>query len=246
MREVEKIIQYAPMNMREMLRSVAHYNSAYSPDAGHLLRAILFAIVVVDRRFFVDVENEEEPYDDNALPIGKCQTISQPSTVARMLLLAELKEGDDVLEVGAGSGWNATLISFLTYPGCVLSVDRIAALVEKAGGNLAKLRNYLKQKRPQNIERVSKVNFLAENVFSNGKIWKRKYNKIIITAGLTDKSAENKVRKLAKILLKQNGLLICPYVSGPLIIYKKRGNKLEKKETREQYVFVPLLGGVEE
>lgn len=241
MREEEKIIRYVPVRMKEMLRSVANYNS---PHSGKLLRKILYAMSVIDRRFFVGSEDEEYPYGDYALSIGKGQTISQPSTVAKMLLLSKLEEGDNVLEVGAGSGWNAALIGFLVYPGSVLSVERIAALVEKAERNTSKLRNYLKQKRPQDIEKVSKINFLAENAFSK-KVWKKKYDKIIITAGIADKETGNKVKELAKTLLKQNGLLICPYISGPLIIYKKRGNGLERKETKEYYVFVPLLEKVE-
>lgn len=236
----KEIIQYAPERMREMLESVYFYNSNFSKDKE--LEKILFAMSVIDRKFFV----EAGYYDDNALPIGKGQTISQPSTVARMLLLAELKEGDDVLEIGAGSGWNACLTGFLVYPGFVLSVDRISDLVKKAQRNAARLRNHLKQVRPQSVEKINRISFLTENVFLKGKIWKRKYDKIIITAGISDIESEKKVGDLAESLLKKNGILICPYVSGPLIIYKKdEKGRLKREETKEQYVFVPLLEGLE-
>lgn len=240
-KEAEKIIQYAPPKMREMLESVNFYNSSFSSNQ-KLLEKVLFAIIVIDRKFFY--KDEELAYCDDALPIGRGQTISQPSTVARMLLLADLRRGDEVLEVGAGSGWNAALISFLVYPGNVTSIDRIKNLVEKAQENIKELRNYLKQTKPQDVEKVSKINFIVENVFSKGKIWKKKFDKIIITAGIVDIETEEKIKTVAENLLKENGMLICPYTSGPLIIYKKN-KKLERKETKEQYVFVPLLEGLE-
>lgn len=238
----EEIIQYAPEKMQEMLHSVLYYISHFNDKK--LLRKVLFAMSVVDRKFFVS--DEAYAYYDTALPVGKGQTISQPSVVAAMLMHAELEEGDSVLEIGAGSGWNASLIAFLVYPGNVKSVDRIGGLVEKARENLANLRNHLKQTKPQDVAKLEKLNFLVEDVFSRKKIWKKKYDKIIITAGIGDKETENRVEQIAENLLKKNGLLICPYVSGPMLIYKKKNKKLERKETREQYLFVPLLEGVEE
>ena len=66
---------------------------------------------------------------------------------------------------------------------------------------------------------------------------------IIITAGIPSKEIEKKIEKLAENLLKQNGLLLCPYVSGPIVIFKKQ-KILKRYETKEGYVFVPLLEGV--
>ncbi len=238
-KEAEKIIGYAPLKMREMLESVNLYNSSFS--SSEKLGRILFAIIVIDRKFFTE---SELAYEDNALPIGQGQTISQPSTIARMLLLADLQKGEEVLEIGAGSGWNAALISFLVFPGNVTSIDRIQRLAEKAQENTKKLRNHLKQKNPHDVEKISKLNFLAEDIFSKQNTWKKKYDKIIITAGIADRETEERVREIAEGLLKRNGILVCPYVLGPLVIYK-RNKKLERKETKEQYVFVPLLNGVE-
>jgi len=200
-----------------------------------LLERVLVAMAYVDRKFFYQ---GEDVYLDNALPIGDGQTISQPSTVARMLILSELKEGDDVLEVGGGSGWNACLIGFLVYPGSVVSVERIKNLKEKAEKNLARLKKNLKDKG-KDFRRLNNIKFCFENIFEKNHAWKRKYDKIIITAGI-EAGDEEKIENLAKNLLKDKGILICPYVAGPLIILKKNEN-IKRFLTQEEYLFVPLL-----
>ncbi len=64
----------------------------------------------VPREAFVPEHLKEFAYEDSALPIEAGQTISQPYIVARMIELAEIKPGDKVLEVGAGSGYAAAVI----------------------------------------------------------------------------------------------------------------------------------------
>lgn len=239
----KKLLEHASVEMQNMLESVYNYNSDFiSEGEEKSLEKILFAMSVVDRKFFT--EDKEDAYINTALSIGEGQTISQPSTVARMLLLAELEQGDDVLEVGAGSGWNAALIRFLVYPGNVISADRIGNLVKKARQNVSELRNHLRKISLQNVEKLSKINFVVEDALFGEKVWKKKYDKIIITAGIAYKETEDKIEKMAKHLLKRNGILVCPYVEGPFIRYKKN-DELKKEETEEQYVFVPLLKGEE-
>ncbi|OGJ19026.1 hypothetical protein A3K73_06620 [Candidatus Pacearchaeota archaeon RBG_13_36_9] len=235
----EKIIKEAPANMQEMLRSVYSFNSRFGNKK--LLKKIISSMAVLDRRFFVKTGLA---YDDNALPIGKGQTISQPSTVARMLVLAELKEGDDVLEVGTGSGWNAALISLLVYPGSAVSVDRISSLVERAKINVENIKEELKKKNLNEHKKLENLYLLNEDIFAERSVWKKSFDKIIITAGVSREESEKKVEKVAEELLKEGGILICPYVSGPMVIYRKNG-KLKREETKEQYVFVPLIEGVE-
>ncbi len=240
--EADAIIKNAKKNMRPMLRSVYDYNSKFifNKSEEKLLGKILFAMSVVDRKFFVSPLNKKSAYDDNALPISKGQTISQPSTVARMLLLADLQPRDSVLEIGAGSGWNAALISFLVYPGSIVSFDRIAELVEKADKNLKRLLNSLSRKRQGDFNKFSKLKFVARSIFDKNPELKENYDKIIFTAGIVS-GGEKKIENMAKKMLKQKGILICPKTSGPMLIYKKRGKKIVKRETKEDYVFVPLL-----
>ena len=92
-----------------MLNSVGHYLSNF----GENNKKILDAMKKIDRKNFMPAELKEQAYFVEAMPIGKGQTISQPSTVARMLQLLELKKRDTVLEIGTGSGWNAALIGYL-------------------------------------------------------------------------------------------------------------------------------------
>ena len=67
----------------------------------------------VPRHMFVEEGLGYSAYDDTPLPIGFQQTISQPFVVALMAEAAELSPGDRVLEVGAGSGYQAALLAEL-------------------------------------------------------------------------------------------------------------------------------------
>ena len=74
---------------------------------------VLAAMRRVPRESFVDEAMRERAYDDGPLPIGYGQTISQPYMVARMCELAELHGDEAVLEIGAGSGYQAAVLSQL-------------------------------------------------------------------------------------------------------------------------------------
>jgi len=203
-----------------MLNSVGNYLSNF----GENNKKILDAMKKIDRKNFMPAELKEQAYLDEAMPIGKGQTISQPSTVARMLQLLELKKGDIVLEIGAGSGWNAALIGYLIgKKGKIISLEIVEELLKKAKERIKKL-------KLKNIE-IKEQNFL--------KI-KQKFDKIIFTAGISF-NQERVIENFAQGHLKEKGILICPFQSGPLIIIKKQKSKLSKDCTREEYRFVPLI-----
>lgn len=224
--------------MLKMLNDVYEYNSNYPKKQ---LKGIINAMKLVDRGIFVPKEFGNSAYDDVPLPIGVGQTISQPSTVARMLLLLELKKAHDILEIGAGSGWNASLLAYLAYPGRVIAVERIDFLTNNAKKNIEKLKKHF----PAVRSRLSRLTLKTEDALDKkSNIWKRKYDRIIITAGIerNDAKTNNLIQKMASQLLKEGGILICPLTLGPLQIYRKN-KTLKKEETSEDYVFVPLLKG---
>ncbi len=225
------------MKMEHLIRSVKSnlFFLATSSKEKESLNHIIQAMQVVDRIFFV--QNKEDAYFDTALSIGYNQTISQPSTVARMLLLLALESGQNLLELGAGSGWNACLAGFLIYPGKVLSLDIVPQLIEKAQQNLNTLKAHLPS---ENQEKLSNIEFKCLNIFKQLNNWQEKYDRIIITAGI-NKTQEDLIYQLAEKILTENGILVCPHTHGPLIILKKEKDKISKDTTLEQYVFVPLL-----
>lgn len=99
--------------------------------------AILSAMRQVPREWFVAPEYREFAYDDTPLPIPAGQTISQPYVVALMLSALHLQASDRVLEVGAGSGYAAALLSRIAAQ--VVTIERHAVLVNQARHRLADL-----------------------------------------------------------------------------------------------------------
>src|SRR3989440_7869319 len=98
---------------------------------------VLDAMRCVPREAFVDPGFEEFAYEDGPLPIGEGQTISQPYIVALMIEAAELKPGDTVLEVGAGSGYAAAVMSQIADH--VHAIERHPSLAEAAGQRFTRL-----------------------------------------------------------------------------------------------------------
>ena len=100
-------------------------------------RRVLAAIARVPRHQFVPEESKSLSYSNIPLEIGHGQTISQPVMVALMTQLLEVYEGDKILEVGTGSGYQAAVLAELGAR--VFTVERIRALADGAKANLNKL-----------------------------------------------------------------------------------------------------------
>jgi len=75
---------------------------------------VLQAMLTVPRHRFVDEHIRDSAYNDYPLSIGEGQTISQPYIVALMTQLLDLKEGEKVLEIGTGSGYQAAILAEIT------------------------------------------------------------------------------------------------------------------------------------
>jgi len=99
---------------------------------------VLNAMRTVPRHLFVPADERDYAYGDYPLPIGYGQTISQPYIVALMTELLKLKEGDKVLEIGTGSGYQAAILAHI--PGLeVYTIEIVPQLAESARARLESL-----------------------------------------------------------------------------------------------------------
>lgn len=107
---------------------------------------LIAAFLAIDRSDFVPAALRVEAYADRPLPIGYGQTISQPWTVAFMLELLQPHYGQNVLDVGSGSGWQTALLAAAVSappngtqkpaPGHVTALELIPQLCEKSRDSL--------------------------------------------------------------------------------------------------------------
>ncbi len=187
---------------------------------------VLDAMREVRRELFVPEQLLVEAYANYPLPIGHQQTISQPYTVAFMLEQLRLEPGQRVLEVGAGSGWNAALIARLVSPkGQVIATEIISELAINAEANLKRAG-------------VSNAKVVCwDGSLGYGKM--APYDRIIVTAACP------KVPEPLISQLRDSGILIAPIGSGifgqEMVRIVKRGDRLEK-DSLGMFVFVPLRG----
>jgi len=105
--------------------------------AAHGVRSpeVLAAMRSVPREHFVTPDLVHAAYDDEPLPIGEGQTISQPAVVAMMVEALDLSADDRVLEVGTGSGYAAAVLAEVA--GEVFSIERVPELADRAREALA-------------------------------------------------------------------------------------------------------------
>lgn len=182
---------------------------------------ILAAVNTVPRHLFMDSGFVDHAYVDKAFPIGAEQTISQPFTVARQTELLDVTEGDKVLEIGTGSGYQTAIL--LEMGIIVYTIERQNELFKKAKRFLPEL-GY----RPKKM------------VFGDGYKGLEEfapYDGILVTAGAPY------VPKPLLSQLKIGGKLVIPLgqdVQIMTVFKRKSETEFEKKEYGE-FRFVPLL-----
>ncbi len=183
---------------------------------------VVEAMKRVPREAFVSQEQYHAAYDDRPLSIGFGQTISQPFIVALMVQALELRGDEKVLELGAGSGYEAAILAELTQK--VVTVECIPELAESAKQVLAQL-GY------SNIE----VRVAGKTLgWPDGA----PYDAIIVSAGAPT---------VPQVLLEQltwNGRLVIP-VGSRWQQELLRVTKLKKRNNIENLggcYFVPLIG----
>ncbi|NOH52264.1 protein-L-isoaspartate O-methyltransferase [Vibrio coralliilyticus] len=101
---------------------------------------VINAIYALPRERFVSQAMVHQAYDNNALPIGQGQTISQPYIVAKMTEMLKLRSTSKVLEVGTGSGYQTAVLAQLVDH--VYSIERIKSLQWEAKRRLKQLDIY--------------------------------------------------------------------------------------------------------
>lgn len=182
---------------------------------------VLTAIKIIPRHLFIDSSFSDHAYQNKAFPIAAEQTISQPYTVAFQSQTLAVNQGDLVLEIGTGSGYQTAVLIELGAE--VYTIERQHELFKKTSLFLPKL-GY----KPKKF------------IFGDGyKGFKEKapYDKIIVTAGAPF------VPKPLLAQLKVGGMLLIPVGDKKQIMtmfYRKTPKEFEKKELGD-FAFVPML-----
>jgi len=201
-------------------------------DQGIRNEAVLERFRVLPRHSFVDEALATRAYEDNALPIGFGQTISQPYIVARMTeALLEKNTPRKVLEIGTGCGYQtAVLAPLVNY---VYSIERIAALLDKT-------RQRFKELQLKNVNTRHGDGF-------KGWIAHAPYDAILMAAA---------PEVMPTALLEQlapGGRLIAPVGADGRQELVRITRRPDRRDARDEFVteklglvaFVPLLKGLE-
>ena len=191
-------------------------------DAGIENEQVISAMKKIPRHLFVESALAHQAYSGASLPIGFGQTISHPSTVAWMTEALEISADEKILEIGTGSGYQATILAEIGAK--VFTIERIPQLAEKARKIFSELGYFS----------------IAVQIGDGTVGWTQyaPFNKIIVTAGSPE---------IPDALVNQltvNGRLIIPV--GDIndqnyqIIVKE--NDVVKISSSKSGSFVPLIG----
>lgn len=185
-------------------------------------QAVLDAMSSLPRERFIPPRWQHLAYDDNPVPIGGGQTISQPYIVAYMTQALELASGDRVLEIGCGSGYQTAVLASMGMD--VYAVEIVKGLVEIATQSLF------------DLEFSNTHIFNADG--SNGLIEYAPYQGIVVTC------ASQQVPPALLEQLADGGRLIIPLDTGypqTLTLFTRIGKTIQQKDLMG-VIFVPMTG----
>lgn len=187
---------------------------------------VLAAMEQVPREMFVPETFRDHAYDATALPIGHQQTVSEPLVVAQMTQALEVGERHKILEIGTGSGYQATVLARLCRR--LYTIERHADLLREAEARFAHLR----------------LTNITSQVGDGTLGWPRQapFDRIMVTAAAAV-VPETLVGQLAV-----GGIMVVP-VGAPggsqrLVRVRRDENSTETEELLDVR-FVPLVNGLE-
>jgi protein-L-isoaspartate(D-aspartate) O-methyltransferase len=184
------------------------------------------AFLAVDREAFVPSQFRHLSYQLDALPLLASQWISSPLTVAKMTQYLELEGIDSVLEIGCGSGYQASILSKICRR--VFTIERIDVLLKEAKGRFQSLG----------------MNNIFTHFDDGQRGWKQyaPFERILFSAT---------ARKIPDILfsqLSEGGIILAPieksFQKHMITRYQKKDGKIYVSEI-EPCLFVPVLDGTQ-
>lgn len=184
--------------------------------------AVLRAFEQTPRHHFLPTGLRHRAYEDNPLPIGNGQTISQPSIHARYLELLRLTGHERVLEVGTGSGYQTVLLAHLVEQ--VFSIERIAALYQQA-------REAIQRSGVGNVSMLLGDGTLGWREYAP-------YDAILVSAGAPS------VPEPLLAQIAEGGRMLVPVGTREdqqLVMYRRANGQLDRAELGPVR-FVPLVG----
>lgn len=186
---------------------------------------VLQAIRTIPRHLFLDSIFEEKAYQDIAFPIGAGQTISRPHTVAFQTELLQLSEGQKVLEIGTGSGYQSAVLVALRVE--LYTIERQQELFKKTQLFLSR------------IGYIPKKMLLGDGY--KGYPAQAPYDRILVTAGAPE------VPKELLAQLKVGGRLVIPIGKGEQImtVFDRISPMEFSKQEYGTFGFVPMLENVQ-